>query len=165
MKSLWLQQNYKCIYCTSVFTSPILKLNIIVVVVIYIFSSESKMVFSSIKCFISLHVFIRRKLLLSNYEMHVFLHNRLKCKRKIFLKAQNNNKSYLQGAPTAMFAFALCGLLLSTSLPDWQSSEYQRKSSTTASSMHLSCSGGFGRRERCWFGIYVLSTLAFPFSY
>lgn len=52
---------------------------------ISIFSSESKMLFRSVKCFISSNAFILRNFLLYNYEMHISsLHNRLKCKRKIF---------------------------------------------------------------------------------
>lgn len=71
------------------------------------FSSESKILFRSVKCFISLHVFIVMNFLLYNYEMHISsLYNRLKCKRKKILKPKTNKKAtYLHGALTAILAF------------------------------------------------------------
>lgn len=85
------------------------------------FSSESKMLFSSVKCFISLHVFIFIKFLLYIHEMHISSpHKRLKCKRKILKNPKNNNKKevlFTWSTHCNVGLCPLCGLLLSTSLP------------------------------------------------
>lgn len=50
--------------------------------------------------------------------MYISLHNRLKCESKIKKenKTRTKKKSYLHRAPTAILAFVLRALLLSTSL-------------------------------------------------